>query len=145
MKWVYNNKEVDILPEGTYGFIYLIEYEGGYKYIGKKQCMSYITKPALKNGLTREGCIRIAKNIKGKRVYFDIETKESNWRTYLGSAKDDRVKGLSIIKKTILQLSSNKINLTFNEVEWLVKSDVLRDDKYLNANIAGQYYKGRIL
>lgn len=144
MKWIYKNKEIDYLDDDIYGFVYLIEYSDGFKYIGKKQCRSYSTLPALKSGLLREGCIRIAKNVKGKRRFFDISSKESNWKSYVGSCKDERIFDLKVVKKTILQLAKNKINLTFNEIEWLVRHNVLRKQEYLNANIAGNFFKGRI-
>jgi len=144
MNWVYKGKEIDSLPVGTYGFVYLIEYNDGFRYIGKKCSMSYTTIPALKSGLLRDGCIRIAKNIKGKRKLFDISSKESNWKTYVGSCKDERIANLEVVKKTILQISKNKTNLTFNEIEWLVRHNVLRKQEYLNANIAGNFFKGKI-
>lgn len=145
MKWLYKGLEVDSLPDGTYGFIYLIEYEDDYKYIGKKQCVSFETLPALKSMKLRLGAVRLARNINGTRKYFDVITKQSNWKSYVGSCKDDKAKNLKIIRKSILQLSTDKINLTFNEVEWLIKFDVLRDDMFLNSNISGKFFKGRIV
>lgn len=142
MTWTYQGKEIKTLPSDIFGFIYLIEYSDGSKYIGKKQAISKQTLPALKDGKEREGAVRVGKNVLGKRKYFDIITKESNWKLYVGSCKE--AKHLKPIKKEILMFATDKINLTFNEVECLIKYDVLRDDKFLNANILGKFYKGRI-
>lgn len=141
MKWQYQGKEVDSLPTDTFGFIYLIVYTDGSKYIGKKQAISKQTLPASKN--PREGAIRIGKNVRGKRQYFDIVTKESGWRNYIGSCKE--AVNLKVKEKHILQFAKDKINLTFNEVEWLIKYDTLRDTTFLNGNILGKFYKGRII
>lgn len=136
--WVYNGKPVTELPSYVYGFIYLIHYTNGQKYVGKKKIISEITKPALKSGKIREGAKRIGKNKNGKRVYYDIVTKQNNWREYEGSSME--TSGLEISKKEILHLVSNKRTLTYLEMVEQVKRDVLFNDEYLNLNIGGLYY-----
>ena len=69
--WLYNNKEVDELPEGIEGFVYLItNLDNNRKYVGKKLARFKTTKPPLKGK-------------KNKRRGY----KESDWRTYWGSSE----------------------------------------------------------
>ena len=62
---------------------------------------------------------------------------------YNGSTKN-RV-GLTIAKKEIIELCSDKINLTYCEVKWMMRLDVLCDDTYLNDNVLGKFYSGKIV
>ena len=79
LNWVYKNKEItsiNQLPNNAYGFVYLLVFvdsDGTEKaYIGQKTLYSYRTLPALKNGSQRPNSERIAKNVKGKRVYLSL-------------------------------------------------------------------------
>ncbi len=163
-KWWYNGMELsNKAPNNTmWGFIYVIEYTNGKKYIGKKQFWSESTTPALKNGEIRPNSTRIQKrkamdtddlanrtpaqakkNVKTKLVPFDIVTKENNWRKYIGSSK--LTKGMTVKKKTIIEICSDKINLTYCEQKWLMRKDVLIDDVYLNDCVGGKFYAGKIV
>lgn len=145
MNWKYKDVDVLSIPVGSYGFVYEIIYSNGYRYIGKKSFYSIETLSALKSGIVREGATRIHKNVKGKRVPYDVIKKESKWKSYTGSCKDPIVKQLKVIRKNILGIYPDKINLTYGEVEHQILNDVLRKDIYLNSNIAGSFYKGKIL
>jgi len=106
MHWIYQNKEVTSvsdLPEDVMGFVYVIEYDDGTYYFGQKNMFKSTTLNALKNGETREGAKRIGKNKGGKRVYFDVVTKESNWLTYEGSSES--TKDLVIVDKIIIDVA----------------------------------------
>ena len=136
MNWIYDGAEVNELPKDTYGFTYLIEYEDGTYYMGKKQVYSYIKKPLTK----KELALQTDKRLKSYR----IEIKEANWRAYNGSCKSDEVKGLKIKKKTILEFYTDSINLTYGELEWGVKFDALRDSRFHNANLLGKFFRNKI-
>jgi hypothetical protein len=143
MTWTYEDQPVESLPENTYGFIYQIEYDDGTSYIGKKACYSETHLPALKSGLVRPGSLyRIGRNIKGKRVQFDVMRKENNWKSYKGSS--DLTKGKTIIRKTILAFASTKRYLTYLEVKALMCFEALEDEKYLNINCLGKFFKGNL-
>lgn len=131
MNWFYKDQEItDInqLPENTFGFIYEITHiPSGKKYIGKKQVMSYRTLPPLKGE-------------KKKRKVV----KEGDWKTYYGSHAE--VKKLvkeskEDFKREILQFVPTKKQLTYFELAFLFKRDVLLDDTYLNDNINGTFYR----
>ena len=139
-QWIYKDKPLETIPKGFYGFIYELELDDGTKYIGKKSFYENKTLPALKNGKQRPNSKRIGKNKNGKRIYYDIVSKESNWKDYYGSSK--LVDKNKVVKRTILELCETKRYLTYAEVKWQFKLDVLEKDEYLNENILGKFYKG---
>jgi len=141
--WQYKEKDVPEATPQQYGFIYEIEYTTGELYIGKKNFFSQITKEPLKNGKQRPNGVFYNKRKHGKIVKLERVKSESNWRDgYVGSTKKGYA--LKAKKKTILQVYDDSINLTFGEVEWLVKLNTIRGDIYLNDNILGKFYKGKI-
>ncbi len=127
MSWKYKNKQVEHLsdiPEGTIGFIYLIvNEESGEWYCGKKNVYSMRTLPPLKG-------------TKRKRKV----TKESDWAKYQSSNKT--VKEWISPYKEIIEYCSTKKLLTYREVQALVCMNALEDNKCLNENILGKFYKG---
>ena len=147
MQWMYEGKQYTELTTGVHGFIYkitVIESDGTYKfYIGKKDCFKKLTLPALKSGEIRKDAERIGKNKNGKRVYFDILKKESNWQDYESSS--DEVGNRVVIKKEILELAPTKRSLTYLEEKYLFLNNVLEDENYLNKQIGNRYFKGRLL
>ncbi len=129
MNWKHGSKvisDIKDFPEGTYGFVYMITNLDTYEfYIGRKQLMSKVTKPPLKGQ-------------KKKRVEF----KESKWLEYQSSNKD--VQEWSNVDKVILTLAFSKIGLTYFETKALFCLGALEDDKSLNGNINGKFYKDKI-
>jgi len=126
VKWAFNGKEITNLTvdESVYGFTYKITYTDSSYYYGMKV---FWNKIKLKPRKTDR------KN--AKRIKF----RESKWRDYESSSKDigDRV----IAFKEILGIYNTKRELSYREAELLVKKDVLFDNKCLNRNISGKWYK----
>ncbi len=118
------------MPQGTFGFVYKITHIiTGKIYIGKKQLMTNRTLPPLK----------------GERKKRKV-TKEGNWINYFGSQAEMKqlVKesnDLEEFHRCILRYCFTKKELTYRELEYQVKNDVLEDDRYINSNIAGRYYR----
>lgn len=165
MEWVdLNNKPIKSLPDNCFGFVYMITYTNGQKYIGKKQTIQIVTQPANKTGKKPNGFIeefnrivyrdpktgKVAeskakiKTLKSKGVKGKVETyyrirKESNWRAYTGSS--ELTKGLTIAKKQIIAYSSNKRTLSYLEVYYQIKYGVLHSDKWVNDNVNGCWFK----
>jgi len=121
-------------PPKLWGFVYLITYTNGKHYIGKKQFWSVTKKPFGKRKLAEMTDARAKK--------YEMVTKENDWRKYVGSSKD--TKGFTIKSKEILEICYDKLNLTYCEVKWMIKLDVLTDDTYVNSNILGKFYSGKI-
>ena len=132
------------VPEGAIGFIYLLKYTDGTYYIGKKDLYKKATLPSLKSGEQRPNSTRVGRNVSGKRMYFDIVTKESDWLTYKSSCKE--VQNLEIEERFILTFAYSKRELTYLEVKYLFVYVVLEDEYniYHNANILNKFFKGNI-
>jgi len=144
MEWTYNGKvirEISDLPnsEILHGFIYLVtNMMTGKKYIGQKFFYHSTTKKLSKKAIAALSDKRASKK---KTV-----TKESDWKSYYGSAKNAEW-GIqlentpkSVIKREILELCCNKSYLTYAEVKWIFKLNALESDEYANGNILGKFY-----
>lgn len=136
---------IEDMPKNVIGFVYCINFTDGTKYIGKKNLYITRTLKALKNGKRRiEALKTIYQNTgKGKREVFDIIQKESNWKTYQGSAKECKTK--TVKERLILCYAFNKYQLTYLETKYLMVWDVLEDDTFINDNILGKFYKCDLL
>jgi len=128
--WEYEHRTIAFLeqmPEGVIGFVYRIDNPDTQEYyIGKKSVLGTRTLPPLKGQ-------------KKKRKVV----KESDWRRYQSS--NLIVKAWDSPKKTILRYCYNKKQLTYWENKYLYCSDVLTDDKSLNDNISGKFFKNDVL
>lgn len=69
MLWEFYGKPITELPKSTFGFVYILHYEDGFKYVGMKSAFSTLEKPAKKSGEVREGCTRVS-----RRIMRDPET-----------------------------------------------------------------------
>jgi hypothetical protein len=141
--WLYQNKEVlslEDLPQDTYGFIYIsIHQPTGKSYIGKKSLFHNVRKKLTKKQLVEQ-------TGRGRKPTTEIVQKESDWKTYYGSAKPI----LDLIKegkqeeftREILQLVFNKKLLTYYECKYLFMLGVIEQpDGYFNDNILGKFFR----
>jgi hypothetical protein len=141
--WLYKNKEVlslEDLPQNTYGFIYIsIHQPTGKSYIGKKSLFHNVRKKLTKKQLVEQ-------TGRGRKPTTEIVQKESDWKTYYGSAKPI----LDLIKegkqeeftREILQLVPNKKLLTYYECKYLFMLGVIeKQDGYFNDNILGKFFR----
>ena len=141
--WLYQNKEIlslEDLPQDTYGFIYIsIHQPTGKSYIGKKSLFHNVKKKLTKKQLVEQ-------TGRGRKPTTEIVQKESNWKTYYGSAKPI----LDLLKegkqeeftREILQLVSNKKLLTYYECKYLFMLGVIeKQDGYFNDNILGKFFR----
>jgi len=143
MNWLYNEKEItDIseFPQGTFGFVYEIITPSGKKYIGKKAL--YHNR---KRKLTR---VELAEQSgRGRRKLFVIESKESDWKKYVGSNTKlkrqiiEEEVTLKDLKKQVLEIAFNKKHLTYLETKYLFQLGVLENpDLYYNDSILGKFF-----
>jgi hypothetical protein len=141
--WLYQNKEVlslEDLPQDTYGFIYIVTHlPSGKSYIGKKSLFHNVKKKLTKKQLAEQ-------TGRGRKPTTEVIQKESDWKTYYGSAKPI----LDLIKegkqeeftREILQLVPNKKLLTYYECKYLFMLGVIeQQDGYFNDNILGKFYR----
>jgi len=75
---------------------------------------------------------------------FEYITKESDWKTYYGSAKElkeDITKlGFDNFKRNILKICYSSKELNYWETSYQFKEDVLLVESYCD-NIAGRYFR----
>ena len=141
--WLYQNKEIlslEDLPQDTYGFIYIsIHQPTGKSYIGKKSLFHNVKKKLTKKQLVEQ-------TGRGRKSTTEIIQKESDWKTYYGSAKPI----LDLLKegkqeeftREILQLVPNKKLLTYYECKYLFMLGVIeKQDGYFNDNILGKFFR----
>ena len=141
--WLYQGKEVlslEDLPQNTYGFIYIsIHQPTGKSYIGKKSLFHNVRKKLTKKQLVEQ-------TGRGRKPTTEVIQKESDWKTYYGSAKPI----LDLIKegkqeeftREILQLVTNKKLLTYYECKFLFMLGVIEQpDGYFNDNILGKFFR----
>jgi hypothetical protein len=142
-KWFYDGKWIDSIndfPEGTFGFIYLTTHEpSGKTYLGKKSLFHNIKKKLTKKELAEQPVTR------GRKSLTTIIQKESDWKTYYGSAKPiveliKQGKQKDFVRK-ILCLAPNKKLLTYYECKYLFQLGVLeKPDEWINDNILGKFF-----
>jgi len=141
--WLYENKVIEKLedfPEGTYGFVYITTHiPSGISYIGKKALYHNLTKKLTKKELAEQSG-------PGRKSSTKKIQKESDWKTYYGSAKpilDFLKEGKhNEFKREILHLVNNKKLLTYYECKYLFHYSVLENSsEYFNDNILGKFYR----
>jgi hypothetical protein len=141
--WLYKDKRIESIedfPEGTFGFIYITVHEpSGKTYLGKKSLYHNVKKKLTKKELAEQPITR------GRKSLTTTIQKESDWKTYYGSAKPiveliKQGKQKDFIRK-ILYLAPNKKLLTYYECKYLFKYEVLeKPEEWLNDNILGKFY-----
>ena len=129
----WNNLPDDFDPDEWFGFVYMITHkETDRKYIGKKQIHSYRRK-----------------KVKGRKNRKRV-VSESKWREYTGSCdelnEEIEIQGKEKFTFEVLKLCKTKGELTFSEVEYQIKNDVLTallengNRAYYNSNIMSRWF-----
>jgi hypothetical protein len=127
------------MPQDTFGFIYIVTHKPtGKSYIGKKSLFHNIKKKLTKKELAEQ-------TGPGRKSATRVVVKESDWKTYYGSAKPimELIKGgkQEEFTREILQLVPNKKLLTYYECKYLFQLGVLEHPEgYFNDNILGKFY-----
>jgi hypothetical protein len=140
--WLYKEQVINSIedfPQETFGFIYIVTHKpSGKSYIGKKVLYHNVKKTLTKKELAEQ-------TGPGRKPTKKVVTKESDWKTYYGSAKPI----LELIKdgkqeeftREILQLVPNKKLLTYYECKLLFQYGVLENPlEYFNDNILGKFF-----
>jgi hypothetical protein len=132
-----SNREItDVadMPEGVFGFVYLIVTYEGKKYIGRKQVSSKRKR--------RFGKREIAKLKDKRKKTWEWVIKESDWKDYVSSndkLKEDIANGTKY-EKYIIEYAFSKKELSYLEEKHLFSKGVLESDTWYNSNIAGRYF-----
>ena len=140
--WLYKEKVINSIedfPENTFGFIYIVKHRpSGMAYIGKKVLYHNVKKKLTKKELAEQ-------TGPGRKSATKVVAKESDWKTYYGSAKPilELIKGgkQEEFTREILQLVPNKKLLTYYECKYLFEYGVLEHPEgYFNDNILGKFF-----
>jgi hypothetical protein len=130
---------IEDFPDNTFGFIYIVTHRPtGMAYLGKKVLYHNVKKKLTKKELAEQ-------TGPGRKSATRVVVKESDWKTYYGSAKPimELIKGgkQEEFTREILQLVPNKKLLTYYECKYLFKYGVLEYPlEYFNDNILGKFY-----
>jgi len=129
-------------PEDWFGFVYVIKNKvTGRIYIGKKVFWNNLKKKLTKTEIQEQ-------TGPGRKPTHKIITKESNWMMYWGSNKellqDVKELGVENFERRILKLCKSKKELTYYELHYQCKEEVLIRDSY-NDNILGKFYRRDLL
>jgi hypothetical protein len=142
MSWIYKGVEFTQtnIPEGAIGFIYhmsVILNGHTYAYIGKKNFFANIKKPMGKKALAMSTDKRLKKYTRELKPNFE------NYYSSNQQLKEAHKAGC-VIKREILVICYSAMELTYQECRYLFCNDCIIDDKYLNSNILGKFYRGNI-
>ena len=132
--------EDELIPEGAVGFIYKMRFTRDgkeYLYIGKKNFYSNRKKNFGKKALAKV-------TDKRKKKYEII--KKLAYKNYFSSNKEIKQahKDGIYVDRLILKICFSKSELTYEETKAQFQHEVLENDCYLNGNILGRFYKGKI-
>ena len=142
MVWLYEQKQIETLPEECVGFVYLITNNiSGRKYIGKK--LAKFSKTSYKVVKLKNG------NKKRKKIRSKID---SDWQLYYGSNnqlnKDISELGSDNFTREILFYCTSKASCSYIEAREQFNHRVLESDDYYNGQIVcrihGSHIKNKI-
>ena len=147
MSWYLGDKEVseNLIPEESVGFVYKITHiPSGKFYIGKKSLESVRNVKIGVRELKKLKEERKAAGIGGRAPLKKKVRKSSDWEKYYSSNEwiTEQVKEgkQEEFKREIIQFCNSKKSLSYYEVYWMFKYDVLSDENSLNGNILGKFY-----
>jgi hypothetical protein len=148
MNWLHKNIEIteEVIPEEAVGFIYMITHiPSGKYYIGKKSLESVRNVKIGVRELKKLKEERKAVGMGGRTPLKKKVRKASDWEKYYSSndwiiqqVKEGKADDF---KREIIQFCNSKKSLSYYEVYWMFKYDILLDDSCLNGNISGKYYR----
>ena len=142
MVWLYEQKQIDTLPEDCVGFVYLITNNlTGRRYIGKK--LAKFSKTTYKTVTLKNG------NKKRKRIKSKID---SDWQLYYGSNdqlnQDIERLGTENFTREILFYCQSKSACSYIEAREQFRHRVLESDDWYNGQISvrvhGSHIKNKI-
>ena len=142
MVWLYENTQIETLPEDCVGFVYLITNKlSGRKYIGKK--LAKFSKTSYRVVKLKNG------NKKRKKIRSKID---SDWQLYYGSNdqlnKDITELGSDNFTREILFYCTSKAACSYIEAREQFNHKVLESDDYYNGQIVcrihGSHIKNKI-
>lgn len=123
-----------------YGYIYItFDTRTGRQYLGKKNFFHSQNKKLGKKELAAIPVTR------GKRPTKKLIIKESDWKTYYGSAEEIKKSSKEHYKRYLVRLCKSSKELTYYETKYQFVYEVLENDKWINDNVLGKFYRKDLL
>jgi hypothetical protein len=148
MSWYFRDNMVtsDSIPEEAVGFVYKITHiPTGKYYIGKKSLESIRNVKIGKRELQQIKEDKKSAGVGGRLPVKKKVRKVSDWEKYYSS--NDWIKGqvkegnASNFQREIIQFCNSKKSLSYYEVYWMFKYNILSDENCLNGNISGKWFR----
>ena len=138
MTWLFENQQIETLPDDCIGFVYLITNTvTGRKYIGKK--LAKFSKTTVKTVKLKNG------TKKKKKIRSKID---SDWLTYYGSSeelnKDIQTLGPDKFTREILFYCNSKAQCSYIEAREQFRHQVLESADYYNGQISVRVHGSHI-
>ena len=139
MSWLFENQQIETLPEDCVGFVYLITNNlSGRKYVGKK--LAKFSKTTYKTVKQKNG-IKKRKKIRSKI--------DSDWQQYYGSSPEltaDVIKlGAENFSREILFYCKSKSECSYIEAREQFSRRVLESADYYNGHIQVRVHGNHII
>jgi hypothetical protein len=148
MNWLHNEKEVteEMVPDGAVGFIYMIIHiPTGKYYIGKKSLESVRNVKIGVRELAKIKQERKAAGMGGRAPIKKKVRKSSDWEKYYSSnewiIKQVKEGKETEFKREIIEFCYSKKALSYLEVYYQFKYNVLSNENSINENILGKFFK----
>lgn len=148
MNWLYKGSEIseNDIPDDSIGFIYkIVHIPSGKFYIGKKSLSSKRRVKLGKRELQRMKEERKELGVSGRLPIKKTVIKSSDWLDYYSSSdwiKEEVKSGNQTqFSREIIQFCTSKKSLSYWEVYWQFKYDVLSNEQSLNDNINGKWFR----
>lgn len=140
--WLHLGKKFEEgdIPQGYVGFVYMMTaiIDGkSVAYIGKKNFFANVKRPLGKKALAMSTDKRL------KKYKRELKPDFMNYYSSNKILKEAHKAGIPI-KREILVICSTQMELTYQECKYLFCNDCIIDDKYLNSNILGKFYRGNV-
>ncbi len=138
MTWLFENTQIETLPEDCVGYVYIITNTvSGRKYIGKK--LAKFSKTTYRVVKLKNG------NKKRKKIRSKID---SDWQTYYGSNdelnQDIQTLGSDKFIREILYYCTSKSQCSYIEAREQFRHKVLESDAYYNGQISVRVHGSHI-
>ena len=139
MSWLFENQQIETLPEDCVGFVYLITNNlSGRKYVGKK--LAKFSKTTYKVIKQKNG-IKKRKKIRSK--------VDSDWQLYYGSNielnEDIKKLGSENFTREILYYCRSKAECSYIEAREQFTRKVLENNDYYNGQIVCRIHGSHII
>jgi hypothetical protein len=148
MNWLHNGNDVteEIVPDGAVGFIYMITHiPSGKYYIGKKSLESVRNVKIGVRELAKIKGERKAAGMGGRAPIKKKVRKSSDWEKYYSSNEwiNTQVKEgkENEFKREIIEFCYSKKALSYLEVYYQFKHNVLSNENSINENILGKFFR----